>query len=61
MCVSVCVCVHSEYSSGNWLLHGEVVEPLDKTPLAVAVESGDIEAVKLFIQAGTYVCVCACV
>ncbi|KAF5839130.1 ankyrin repeat-containing domain protein [Dunaliella salina] len=42
----------SEYSSGNWLLRGEVVEPLDKTPLMVALESGNIESAQALIEAG---------
>jgi hypothetical protein len=43
---------HSEYSAGNWLLKGEVVEPLDKTPLHVALETGNLESAKMLIDAG---------
>ncbi len=42
----------SEYSSGNWLLNGEVVEPLDKTPLGIAVAAGDVEAATALLKAG---------
>ncbi len=47
------VCVpRSEYSNGSWMLKGETVEPLDKTPLAVAVAEGHLEAATLLLDAG---------
>lgn len=42
----------SEYSNGSWMLKGETVEPLDKTPLAVAVAEGHLEAATLLLDAG---------
>lgn len=42
----------SEYSAGNWLLKGEVVEPLDKTPLMIALESDNLESAHALIDAG---------
>lgn len=42
----------SEYSAGNWMLNGETVEPLDKTPLHVAVEAGDVAVARVLLEAG---------
>lgn len=42
----------SEYASGNWLLHGEALEPLDKTPLHLAIDDGENECVELLLKAG---------
>ncbi|KAJ9508528.1 hypothetical protein QJQ45_012063 [Haematococcus lacustris] len=42
----------SEYASGNWLLHGEEVEPLDRTPLSIAVELADLPVIKLLLEHG---------
>ena len=43
---------NSEYAQGSWLYGGETLEPFDKTPLHVAVEAGDVEAVKLLLATG---------
>lgn len=42
----------SEYAAGNWLLHGEAIMPVDKTPLHLAVEAGEVECAKLLLSAG---------
>ncbi|KAG2430804.1 hypothetical protein HXX76_009780 [Chlamydomonas incerta] len=42
----------SEYAQGSWLYGGETLEPFDKTPLHMAVEQGDVEAVKLLLATG---------
>ncbi|GIL69469.1 hypothetical protein Vretimale_13583 [Volvox reticuliferus] len=42
----------SEYAQGNWMLGGETLEPFDKTPLHMAVEAGDVEAVKMLLETG---------
>ena len=41
------------------MLKGETVEPLDKTPLAVAVAAGDVESARVLLEAGGcfYTCV----
>ncbi|GLC46083.1 hypothetical protein PLESTM_001823500 [Pleodorina starrii] len=42
----------SEYAQGNWMLGGETLEPFDKTPLHMAVEVGDAEAVRVLLGTG---------
>ncbi|KAJ9510319.1 hypothetical protein QJQ45_015773 [Haematococcus lacustris] len=42
----------SEYASGNWLLEGEEVEPLDRTPLSIAVELADLPVIRLLLEHG---------
>ena len=42
----------SEYASGNWLLHGEEILPLDKTALHMAVEDDLTEIVEALLEAG---------
>eukprot|EP00798_Chlamydomonas_sp_ICE-L_P007479 gene7479-624_t len=41
----------SEYAAGNWMLRGEVIMPLDKTPLHVAIECGEPGSAKLLLEA----------
>ncbi len=42
----------SEYASGNWILDGDPIMPVDKTPLHLAVEQGDVQAAQLLLEAG---------
>ncbi|GFR46743.1 hypothetical protein Agub_g8366 [Astrephomene gubernaculifera] len=42
----------SEYAQGNWMLRGETLEPFDKTPLHMAVEAGDEQAVRALLETG---------
>lgn len=42
----------SEYTQGNWVSGSEPIEPLDKTPLHIAAEAGDVQAAQLLLQAG---------
>lgn len=42
----------SEYASGNWISGGRQVQPLNKTPLHLAAESGDTEIAEMLLSAG---------
>lgn len=42
----------SEYASGNWLVQGEAIMPLDKTPLHLAIDGGETECAELLLKAG---------
>jgi hypothetical protein len=42
----------SEYASGSWNRDGDPLMPVDKTPLHLAVEQGDMHAAQLLLEAG---------
>ncbi|MEW5316603.1 MAG: hypothetical protein WDW38_007966 [Sanguina aurantia] len=42
----------SEYAQGNWSLHGEALQPHDKTALHLAVAAGDVEVATALLDAG---------
>lgn len=42
----------SEYAQGNWSLHGEALQPHDKTALHLAVAAGDVEVATVLLDAG---------
>eukprot|EP00882_Tetradesmus_deserticola_P007866 GHRQ01008280.1.p1 GENE.GHRQ01008280.1~~GHRQ01008280.1.p1 ORF type:complete len:485 (+),score=219.30 GHRQ01008280.1:147-1457(+) len=42
----------NEYSAGNWMAKDEVIMPLDKAPIHLAVEAGAADIVQLLLAAG---------
>jgi hypothetical protein len=45
-------------AAGNWIVNDEVIMPVDKAPIHLAVEAGAADIVQLLLAAGEAHCCC---
>jgi hypothetical protein len=61
-CVVFCCCCSFDVPAGNWVVNDEVIMPLDKAPIHLAVEAGAADIVQQLLAAGgaTILLGCCC-